>query len=184
MLGWLRNLSKSHRKTRASGEALVASVLAQARQPVFYTQGGVADTVTGRFDMITLHAFLVMRAMRRNPDLAELNQAFLDGLFAILDASFREMGISDPRVPRKMRQLAEGFYGRLSAYDAALAGGGFATLETALLRNLYGEQRPGDEVLRSLAKYVIGSMGTLALQDQSAWRKGEVSFAVPDFGEG
>ncbi len=183
MLGWLRKASKSRRETRRGADALVVSVLAQARLPVFYTAGGVADTITGRFDMIALHAFLVMRAMKREPELAALNQTFLNGLFATIDASFRQMGVSDPRVPRKVRQAAEAFYGRLGAYEKALSGGGFEPLEAALLRNVFGEQAPDEGVLRALASYVIGSMGALAIVGHRAWYEGQISFATPHFGD-
>ena len=44
-----RPLTKS--EVRDAAHRLYASVVAQARQPAFYTSFGVADTVDGRFDM-------------------------------------------------------------------------------------------------------------------------------------
>lgn len=181
MAGFLRIFSKSHREARTSGDKVLRAVLSQARAAVFYTSGGVQDSVTGRFDLIALHAFLVMHAMGRDPGLANINQAFIDGLFATLDASYREAGISDPGMPRKMKQTASALYGRLQAYENGLSEGGPGGLEEALARNLYrGEGVPGRTVT-AMAHYVIGSLGALAMMSAEEWKKGALRFAVPEF---
>ena len=182
MLAWIRNKFGEGRKTRARANRLLIAVLAQARNPAFYKKGQVADTVTGRFDLVVLHAILAMRAMQRKPELVALNQAFLDGLFMTIDDSFREMGVADMRVPKKVREAAEAFYGRLGSYEEALSQGGFAPLEAALLRNIYGDQNPGEAVLHDLAIYVIGSMGKLAITEASVWKAGKPQYAKPVFG--
>lgn len=184
MAGFLRIFSKKHRAARKSGELVLKAVLDQARTPIFYEAGGVADTVTGRFDLIAVHAFLVMRAARHDASLGDINQAFLNGLFAVIDSSYREAGISDPGIPRKMKQAAEAFYGRLGAYEKGLSDGGLAGLEDALARNLYRGETPGEDTVSAMAHYIIGSLGTLALLDGVAWRQGKLRFAAPDFGGG
>ncbi len=182
MLGFLRVFSKTHRRNRRTADAILRAVLTQARNTSFYEAGDVADTVTGRFDLLALHAFLVMRAMRHDPALKDLNQAFLDALFANIDTSFRNMGVSDPRVPKKMRQAAEAFYGRLAAYESGLADGGLAGLEEAIERNLYRGAGPGPRVIEDVARYMIGSLGTLALLDHRTWTRGKLAFASVEFG--
>ncbi|MCP5369027.1 MAG: hypothetical protein H6906_16105, partial [Hyphomicrobiales bacterium] len=57
MFAWFKGRSG----TDAAADALYRAVIAQARQPVFYESLGVPDTVDGRFDMVALHAFLVLR---------------------------------------------------------------------------------------------------------------------------
>jgi len=182
MAGILRILAKSYRQARKSGEKVLHGVLAQAREPIFYRGGGVQDTVTGRFDLIALHAFLVMRAMRHDPKTKDINQAFLESLFAALDASYREAGISDPGMPRKMKQTASALYGRLQAYEKGLGECGLAGLEDALMRNLYRNETPGEGTVEAMARYVIGSLGTLALMTDKDWCGGKLQFAAPDFG--
>ncbi len=183
MLGWIGERFGSGRKTRKSAEKLLIAVLDQARQPVFYKKGGVSDSVTGRFDLIVLHAVLVMRAIQRDPELAALNQEFLNSLFQTIDDSFREMGVADMRVPRKVREAAEAFYGRLNSYEEAISQGGFEPLEAALKRNLYGDQPPSDAIVHAFATYVIGSMGTLAIVSAGQWKAGKPVFATPRFGK-
>jgi cytochrome b pre-mRNA-processing protein 3 len=125
-----------------------------------------------------------MRALRPYPELTELNQAFLDALFANIDASFRELGISDTRVPRKMRQAAEAFYGRLGAYEKSLNENGLEGVKAALQRNLYRDETPGDGTLDAMARYMIGSLGRLALTDDAAWQSGQLRFAQLDLRSG
>lgn len=182
MAGFLRIFSKRHRAARKSGDRILQAVIAQARLPVFYERGGVADTITGRFDLLAVHAFLAMRAARQDNSLADINQAFLDGLFAVIDSSYREAGISDPGIPRKMKQAAEAFYGRLGAYEKGLSDAGLQGLEAALTRNLFRGEATGENTANAIARYVIGSLGTLALMDRADWEKGALRFAAPDFG--
>ena len=135
--------------------ALYGDIVRRARTPVFYEQAGVPDTVDGRFEMITLHAFLVMRHLRRGGEQAQkLSQTLFDQMFADMDQSLREIGIGDLSVGKHIKKMAKAFYGRVAAYDAALDGGA-EPLEDALRRNHYGtaEEVP-DAAVRLLADYV------------------------------
>src|ERR1700748_3412265 len=105
--------------------ALYGAIVAQARRPAFYGLWGVPDTMLGRFDMVVLHAALLLRRLRAvdaaTAGLAQdLGQGVFDAFCRDMDDNLREMGVSDIGVPRKMRKLAEAFYGRARAYDTAL----------------------------------------------------------------
>jgi cytochrome b pre-mRNA-processing protein 3 len=54
------------RKSTAPDAAFEAyrSIVAQSRQEKFYADWGVPDTVTGRFDMISLHLALRLRRLK------------------------------------------------------------------------------------------------------------------------
>jgi len=183
MFGIFKSFSAAHRSAKADAERLLASVIAASRQKAFFVGGQVPDTVTGRFDVLALHAFLVMRVLARDPDLQDINQLFTDRFFRSIDDSIRVLGTSDPGVPRKVRKVAEAFYGRVKAYDAALAAGGFAPLENALLRNVYGGEEPGEGVVHDLAAYFISCMGALAICSAKDMRKGNLKLPVPKLGE-
>ena len=88
--------------------AVYSAIVAQSRQPVFYADWGVPDTVTGRFDMISLHMSLVFRRLR-NEKLpgADFSQALFDLFFKDMDRSLREMGAGDLAVPKKVRKMTE-----------------------------------------------------------------------------
>src|SRR5689334_3427201 len=139
--------------TAAIARRLYEAVVAHARQPVFFAEWEVPDTIDGRFEMVTLHAHLLLRRLKDGgAETAPLAQALFDVMFADMDASLREMGAGDLGVGRRVKQMATGFYGRVAAYDAGLAGGA-AVLGAALRRNLFGTGAPAAESLASLADY-------------------------------
>ena len=108
------------RPAQAAGRALYASVVEQSRQPALYERLGAPDTVEGRFELYSLHVVLLLDRLRRQGDQAtETSQALFDTFVKALDHALREMGVGDLSVGKKMRRLAEAFYGRAKSYDAA-----------------------------------------------------------------
>jgi cytochrome b pre-mRNA-processing protein 3 len=139
--------------------SLYGVLVAQARRPWFYTEGGVPDTLDGRFDILVAHAFLLMRRLGRVEgdnarDAKALSQAVFDLMFTDLDHNLRELGVGDMSVGKKVKQMAKAFYGRVSAYDAALEDGE-PTLAGALARNLYRGSPPTPETAPHMAAYLV-----------------------------
>jgi cytochrome b pre-mRNA-processing protein 3 len=144
--------------------SLYGTIVAQARAPVFYQSFGVPDTVNGRFEMVVLHAVLLLRRLNAGPEPArERGQAIFDLFCRDMDANLREMGVGDLAVPRTMRRIGEAFYGRQAAYEGALAAGDPGVLVGALARNVYGSEA-GAGAPR-LAVYVREAVRHLAAQD-------------------
>ena len=151
----------------------------QARAPAFYAHCGVADTVDGRFDMIALHVFLILRRLRRAGDAgSETAQALFDAMFEDMDRGLREMGAGDLGVGRRVKAMAKAFYGRVKAYDEGLAGGD-RVLEEALVRNLYRAAPPEAETLRLMSAYMRREAGALDGQDVATLLAGGVAFGPP-----
>ncbi|MEQ1618412.1 MAG: ubiquinol-cytochrome C chaperone family protein [Terricaulis sp.] len=121
-------------QSEAAAEALLACVAQASRRPGFFGPGRLADTLDGRFELLTLHAILALRRLSQAPEEARLGQLFTDKLFRYLDAGLREAGVGDLSVPKGMQRMAGAFYGRLGVYDRALQEGRTA-LEAALTRN-------------------------------------------------
>ena len=151
-------LKRLFHKPPAPERLLYAAIVAAARHPQAYAAWGVPDTIDGRFDMIALHTFLVLDRLRGRAD--RFRQDLVDELFRDMDRSLREMGVGDISVGKKVRKMAEVFYGRVAAYDRAAAEGREA-LAGALARNVYAGTPPA-EGLVSLTGY------TLALRDRLA----------------
>lgn len=87
-----------------------------SRSESFYAQKGVPDTLDGRFALIVLHAFLVLRRLRGQHDA--LSQELFDLIFAQIDIiNLREKGVGDVGLSLRLRAMAESLYGSLSAYD-------------------------------------------------------------------
>jgi len=118
-------------------QGLYGAIVAQARKPGFYADYGVADTPEGRFDMILLHLILFVRRLRpETAPIRALGQRVFDLFCRDMDHIFREMGIGDLAVRKHMRRVAEAFYGRAAAYDAAIEGGD-EQLTAVLTRNIF-----------------------------------------------
>lgn len=170
MLGFLRR--PPHESAAA---ALYAAAVAAARAPSLYAALGVPDTLDGRFDMVGLHAFLLIRRLQRAEEPGPaLAQAVFDEMFRDMDRSLREMGVGDLSVPRKMRQMWEAFHGRAAAYEAAFAGSDAAALPAALARNVWRTgDAPGAEGLACAARAQAAHLDALPLD---AFTAGTVAF--------
>ncbi|MFT6558334.1 ubiquinol-cytochrome C chaperone family protein [Sneathiella sp.] len=167
------------RQQEIAAQELYKEIVRQARQPEFYIAAEVPDTVDGRYEMIALHAFLLMRRLKIDGDesLIKLSQAVFDLMFADMDQSLREIGVGDLSVGKRIKEMAKVFYGRVVAYEQALNGDG-ETLETALERNHYGtcEVTPNAEVLSLLAEYVRQNDEYLKGQNSQDLEHGRVVF--------
>lgn len=162
--------------------ALYAATLEQARRPVFYADLGVADTLEGRFELLTLHVWIALRRLKDlGPSGRALARRTLEAFFADLDGNLREMGVGDLSMGRKMRGLAEGFYGRLGAYEAALSDdGGGSGLKEALARNVFAVAQA--DAGAALADYVRRAAATIADQSDGRLLAGIISFPAPTDG--
>jgi cytochrome b pre-mRNA-processing protein 3 len=174
------NPFRRHTTAEPAARRLYAAIVAQARQPAFYAAGGVPDSLDGRFEMIALHSYLVLRRLRGAGAEAEaLSQALVDTLFADLDASLREMGAGDLGVPRRIKRMATGFFGRVAAYDAGLATGAGGKLAEALRRNLFGTAAPAPGQLEAAEAYLRRCLARLRDQPLAEILAGRAVFADP-----
>ncbi|MTI17370.1 ubiquinol-cytochrome C chaperone [Rhodobacteraceae bacterium RKSG542] len=153
------------------------SIVSQARQPVFYTQLRVPDSVEGRFEMIVFHAFCVFHRLQGEDDRAsKLAQDVFDLFFVDMDQSLREQGIGDEGVRRRIRKMSESFFGRSQAYSQALADGNDEALAEAFLRNIYAE--PTQTLAASaLVEYMHATLSKLGRTPVQEIMSGSVSWA-------
>lgn len=168
------------RRTRDNEHKIYCEIVAQARQQAFYTLFQVPDTIDGRFDLIVAHAVLLFRRLRgEGKQVAEFAQNVFDLFFHDMDASLREMGISDTRVPKKVKVMGEAFYGRADVYIPPLEEGDVAGLADALGRNIFTDARnPRCEL--ALALYMIAAAGVLEAQETSDILKGTLCWPTPE----
>ncbi|MCV0396374.1 MAG: ubiquinol-cytochrome C chaperone [Rhizobiaceae bacterium] len=133
---------------------LYGEIVAAARQPVIYARWDVPDTPLGRFEVMALHLILLLERLDGKGERAlAVAQRLTDDFFTDLDHSLRELGISDPGVPKRMKKLAKMFYGRAASYSQALRAGDVESLAAALARNVRPEasQWSGAHALASYA---------------------------------
>ena len=176
----LSRLFRRRTAAPAPAEALYLALVRQAREPAFYAAHGVPDTLDGRFDMIVLHATLVLlRLKAAGASAGPLAQALFDILFADMDRSLREMGVGDMGVGKRVKQMGKAVYGRLAAYESGLAGED-AALEAAVARNLYGTVMPVPADVAAMGRYMRAAMAGLARQSLGDLAAGKVAFPSPE----
>ena len=159
---------------RGTIEAIYGMIVAQAREPLFYQDFGVPDTVNGRFDMVVLHLWMALRRLK--PVDAGLAQGLFDRFCSDMDHNLREMGTGDLAVPKRMREFGGAFYGRAAAYDMALAAG-HEPLALALSKNIYNGTNLPDA--QRLAGYVEAAIADLSALDEAGLRRGSWRFPSP-----
>lgn len=150
MLNWIRE----RKQRRELAARLLQVVIDQARRPTFYASYGVPDTMLGRYEMVCLHAYMLLRRLKRaggqGPRLA---QTLHDQIFDDFDVALREVGLGDMGISKRMKKLARNLHGRISAYERGLEAGD-AEMAAALRRNLYASAEPSDDEVAAMIGYV------------------------------
>ncbi len=143
---------------------------------------GVPDTLDGRFDVVGLHAILLIQRLRSDPDKegAKLAQAVFDAMFADMDQNLRQMGVGDLSVGKKVKDMWNAFHGRAQAYEPALTACAPAALAVALQRNIWRDEaaEPTPAAAR-LAAHALACAAALGAQPLAALVAGQVRFPAP-----
>ncbi|MBY6015066.1 ubiquinol-cytochrome C chaperone family protein [Qipengyuania gaetbuli] len=172
-MSFLSRLFGTQADPREQWRPLWHRVVEEARDPDWYRMCGVADTVEGRFDMVTLALSLALLRMEKDADLAP-HTALLTELFVEdMEGQLREAGIGDPTVGKKIGTLMSTMGGRLGAYRKALADEDRAALADAVRRNVTMAQ---EDEAEALAERMIRLDKRLSRTSVDQLRKGE--FAV------
>lgn len=110
-------------------------VVELAREPEFYQDHMVADTVAGRFDMITAILCAVMvrvEASEMRSESALLAELFVEDM----DGQLRQFGVNDVVIGKRVGKLMSVLGGRLGAYRQAFSNKDAAKLTDAISRNV------------------------------------------------
>lgn len=169
-------LGLSRSRHERAGFLLYGRAVAAARETYVYAHLGVPDTLDGRFDLVGLHAFLLIRRLNAEPGGPPLAQSIFDAMFADMDINLRELGVGDMGIAKRVRAMWEGFHGRAAIYAQAMDAADPATLEAALTRNVWrGEPSPSGSGA-ALTRLAFAEERHLAAQPLSALLRGEADF--------
>ncbi|WP_193336292.1 ubiquinol-cytochrome C chaperone family protein [Devosia beringensis] len=158
--------------------AVYSAIVAQSRQPHFYADWHVPDTVTGRFDMISLHMALLFRRLRSEPGAGkDFSQAVFDLFFKDMDRSLREMGVGDLGVPKRIQKMGNVFFGLLAALSEAMDRNDPAALQAVLARNVFADSQEAE--VSAMAEYLLRQDAAIARQSAEAITDGTIEFVSP-----
>jgi len=106
---------------KEAAEKIYDAIVAQSRNPAFYIRCSVPDTLSGRFDMLVIHMFVVLQILKLGGREGQLlAQEIVEAFIREMDTMVRDLGVSDRNVPKEVRKIAQLFYGQLLAYSTAL----------------------------------------------------------------
>ena len=142
---------KARRQEKALGQA-AARIFNDVHQHVrgrwFYVEAEVPDSAASRFELITLYLSTInfrLAEFRQDERAKALSRLLVEHFFDQLDIMFREMGVGDMGVAKKVRALAGQYferYARLAErYEAAQAQAGSSQLAGYILDAIYAGQK-------------------------------------------
>ena len=167
-----RLFSKPDPKAEAA-KRLADAVFSGARQPGLFLKGYARDDFDGRFQMAALHGGLVMRRLKvLGGEALVVSEKLGEALFDRFDYAYREEGVGDASIARKVRKLGERYFGLARAMDGALEGE--EPLEAVLSRNGLGQ-----ESVNGLADYARQADAALAQTSEAELLAGEITWPAP-----
>lgn len=171
---------RQKRHNRIIVDRQYAALTSAAREPVFYLDFDVPDTVMGRFELLSIVMVLFFRRTRTaDTSGQELAQEIVDAFFQDIDHSIRELGIGDQGVPKRMKKLAGMFYGRLESYALALDERNVEQLAIALRRNIYPEAVQAAPDMVALARWMMQADEELAALPEEVLTTGSLELPRP-----
>jgi len=104
------------------GQALFDLAVGETRQPHWFLEGEVPDTLNGRFAVLaTVIALIVVRLERDGAQGEQASIGLTERLVESLDTEIREIGLGDPTLGKQVRKLVGAVSGRVDRWRA-LAG--------------------------------------------------------------
>lgn len=151
---FLRHLFRASADPREAVRPLWHRTVAIAREPRWYAECGVEDTVPGRFDMITAILSLVVLRMEDERELQEPSAYLIELFVEDMDGQLREFGINDVVVGKHMGRLMSTLGGRMGAYREGLGTTDDMRLADAVRRNLsLRDDAPAERLAEELRRF-------------------------------
>lgn len=162
MLSYLRR-DKANLKEQSYN--LYRMIVKQTRSEWFYLNLKIDDSPFGRFEVMTIHLFIVLRRLKeeKSAQSAEIAQQISNIFVVDLDHSLRDLRISETKLAKQFNKFIQGFYGRLIAYDAGIETGDEA-LNEAIHKNLFAGKFEKDAEITLVAAYVKTQLYFLSQQ--------------------
>lgn len=166
------------RPAKTAGEALYAAAARQARSPRFYAEMGVPDTREGRFELYSLHVVLLLERLKgQGAQADETAQILMETYIRGLDDAFRELGVGDTAVAKRVKKLVEAFYGRAKALQEAFAVLPATLPLTEVIARTVFEGAAGDA--EALAGYLVQARDRLSRQPLDDLLAGKIDWEDP-----
>lgn len=162
------------RANREVVERVYDAIVARARNPALYIEGGLPDSVMGRYEALGIEVLLLLDRCREDATLKAFSQDVVDRFMLDMDHSLREIGIGYQGVPRRMRRLANRFYTRVSEFGPALAARDGDALSAAIARRSFADDPAPEGAPDFLARHMIATARSYSALPAQAILRGEL----------
>ncbi len=140
----MRSLFNRWRTPASEVEPLYTALVAEARRPAWYVEGGVADTLDGRFAVLaSLVALAILRLEDGRESAVRGSVALTESFIADMDAQMREQGFGDPSIGKQVRSMVGALASRVDRWRHAH--GGEVDWADAVRFSIYRDVLPSDE---------------------------------------
>lgn len=170
-MGLLARLFGSHREGPEQ-RALWQQVVTIARDPAWYSMRGIADSMAGRFDALSMVLALVLLRMEGNPAMRGPSARLTEQFIADMDGQLRQEGVGDLVVGKRIARLMSVLAGRIEACRKGLASSDPAVLEAAIERNVTLIEGAGPAPVAAALRELAEALGKL---HDSALLAGEIA---------
>lgn len=137
-------------KQRAALLPLYRALVEISRDPAWYREGGVPDTIDGRFDLLAAIMALALLRLESEGETGKLPSVLLTEIFIDdMDGSLRQIGIGDYVVGKHIGRMMGALGGRLGAFRDGVRRG---SVTEAVNRNIFHEAPPSDAALDFVAR--------------------------------
>ena len=181
----LIGLRPRQKRLLVQAQKLYDHIVAQARQAVFYQDWGIRDDKDGRFEMLSLHLFLILDRLRLEPcydpedDIVLLGQFLSEVAVADLEYNLREMGVGDLAVGKRVQKMTKRHYARMEMYRTLFSPSSEVIeddqRQQTLLDYVFSDDKgvaplEAGQGVQPLVAYILEQQQCLAMQSVSALR--------------
>jgi cytochrome b pre-mRNA-processing protein 3 len=119
----LGNLFRTLTAEPSRGTELFAAATAEAREPQWYLEGAVPDTIDGRFAVLaTIIALVIVRLEQLGEEGNAASVALTERFIEVMESEHRQLGLGDPKLGRTVRKLVGSLSRRVALWRSAAAG--------------------------------------------------------------
>jgi cytochrome b pre-mRNA-processing protein 3 len=166
-----------------AAEKIYDAIVAQSRNPGFYIHCSVPDTLSGRFDMLVIHMFIVLQILKIGGREGQLlAQEIVEAFIREMDTMVRDLGVSDRNVPKEVRKIAQLFYGQLLAYSTTMQRNDMSGLAEEIWKSFQSADSTSEQpvVADDLAQYIHQSIKNIQEMPLNMLLQGNIRF--PEIG--
>ena len=152
---FVSNMILKKNKNLKTAREYYNNIVMLSRNRNFYLDGGVPDSIDGRFELIVLHVYIfVSRLLKADQEGRNFSQKLIEIMIEDFDSSLREIGVGDLSVGKKVKYMVSSYYGRVSVYDKNISDFNGKFVES-LKNNLFGTVIPEAQQIDYILKYIL-----------------------------